>query len=140
MQESFMNLPVPIVFTVCRAVQQLTDGTFNILSIYDRLNFYVLPDGTRPDTVTLQVVTVWTGGQGPFRQLINVLDSDAAPIVPGQAADFTLASTSSRHYNVALIAIPAKEGVYTITVGRPDMELLRQDFTIGNVPFPGVAQ
>jgi hypothetical protein len=140
MPESFMNLPVPIVFTVCRAVQQVTDGTFNILSVYDRLNVYVMPDGTRADTVTLQVVTVWTGGQGSFRQLLNVLNDDGAPVVPEQATAFTLASTSSRHYNVGLIVIPAKEGVYTITVGRPDLELLRQDFTIGSVPFPGAAQ
>ena len=124
-----LHLPVPIVFTACQGVQQITGGSFNILSIYDRLTIAVLPDGTPPETVRIQVVTVWTGGQGDFEQILRLRTVDGA-----QASElrtpFHLNGTSARHYVVSLWEIPACAGIYTMTVARPDMELLRQDFTI----------
>jgi hypothetical protein len=134
--QGFLTQPVPIVFTVCKGVQQITDGTFNILSVFDRLSLYRMPDGSTPPVVTLPTVTVWTGGQGNFKQVLTVLDADGAEVAV-QESEFQLTSTSHRHYVVGIISVPAKEGVCTLTVGRPDMELLRQDFTVGFVPFPG---
>ncbi len=134
--EGFLTRPVPIVFTVCKGVQQIVDGTFNVLSVFDRVNLYRMPDGTVPETVTLPTVTVWTGGQGDFKQILRILNPDGNEIL-SQETEFQLKSTSQRHYIVSVVSIPAAEGVYTLTVGRPDMELLRQDFTVGFVPFPG---
>lgn len=137
--QGFLTQPVPIVFTVCKGVQQITDGTFNVLSVFDRVNLYRMPDGSTPQTVTLPTLTVWTGAQGDFRQILRVLDADGNEIL-SQETDFKLNSTSHRHYVVSVMSMPAAEGVYTLTVGRPDFELLRQDFTVGFVPFPGTAR
>lgn len=134
-----LTLPVPVIFAVCQGVQQLANGAFNLLGIYDRITVYQLPDGTTPDTVTLQVATVWTGGNGRFEQVLRLLNQDGEQVVESRSS-FTLAGTSARHVIVAMIAAPAREGVYTFTVGRGEEELLRQDFTIEVVPFPGTQQ
>lgn len=135
-----LSQPNPIIFTVCQGVQQLTNGAFNLLGVYDKMLVSQLPDGTLPDSVTLQVVVVWTGGQGKFEQILRVLDQDAQQI--GEVrAKFELASTSARHYAIALLGMPIKEGILTLTVARGDgEELLREDFTIEVVPFPGSPQ
>ena len=136
--DSPLNLPVPIVFTVCQGIQQVVGGTFNVLSIFDRLTLPMLPDGTPPQSVRLQVLTVWTGGRGAFEQVLRVLDSDGREIFGGRTP-YTLAGTSHRHYIVALIDLPAAPGVYTLTAGRPELELVRQDFTIELAQLPGSA-
>lgn len=135
----FHRQPVPVVFAICQGVQQLASRAINLLGIFDRLTVYRLPDGTAPDAVTLQVVTIWTGGQGEFEQVLRVLDQDGSLVGEARTA-FALEGTSHRYYNINLIAIPVREGIYTLTVGRSEEELLRQDFTVEIAPFPGAAQ
>ena len=133
-----LNRPLPIVFAVSRGIQQLTDGSLNILSVYDRLNVMQMPDGTRAETVTLQVACCWTGGNGAFTQVLRFLDADGHQIAE-QQTDFTLPDVVHRHWVIALVTIPSTDGVYTIAVGRSDQELLRQSFTIGTMIAPGTA-
>lgn len=137
--QGFLTQPVPVIFAVCQGVQQLADGAFNLLGIFDRMIVFTLPDGTKPDRIVLQVATVWTGGQGDFEQVLRLLDQDGTTVVEARTS-FVLTGTSHRHYIISLIGVPAQEGIYTITVGRGAEELLRQDFTIAIAPFPGAAQ
>ena len=137
MQE-VLDKPVPIVFAVVQGIQQLVDRTLNLLSIYDKLIAHKLPDGTLPDSVTIQVVTIWTGGQGDFEQVIQVLDQDAK-LIGESKMQFHLPRTSHRFYMVALINMPVRVGIFTLTVARGTDELLRQDFTVEVADFPGTA-
>lgn len=138
MQE-LLSQPVPIIFTCCQGWQQLATGGFNLLGIFDRLTVGRLPDGRSPDAVNLQVVTVWTGGQGEFEQVLRVLDQDGQQVVEARLA-FSLPSTSARTILINMLVIPVREGVYTITVGRGQDELLRQDFTLLIGPLDQLAQ
>lgn len=137
--EGFLARPVPIVFAVCQGVQQLANGGINLLGIFDRMTVHQLPDGTLPDTVSLQVLTMWTGGQGTFTHVLRLLDQDGRQILETRAG-FALPNTSHRHIIVDLIAFPVREGTSTLAVFRGDDELLRQDFTIEVGPFPGTAR
>jgi hypothetical protein len=130
MVHDVLDKPVPIIFAVCQGWQQLKNDTWNFLSIFDRMIVRPLPDGTLPDSVTVPVVTSWTGASGSFEQWLQVLDADANKV--GEArTPFVLPSTSSRHNIITVMALPPVAGVYTLTVGRPDYEvLLRQDFTL----------
>ena len=132
----FHQQPVPFIFAVCQGVQELANRTFNLLGIFDRLIVFELPDGTKPSAVGLQVVTVWTGGEGEFPHVLRVLDEDANLILEAPGT-FRLNDVSQRHYQVNLISFPLREGPLTLTVGRGDEELLRQQFTIEVAPFPG---
>lgn len=135
--QALLDKPVPVIFAVCQGVQQLVNGAFNLLGIFDKMSVFRLPDGTAPDAVTIQVVTVWTGGRGDFEQVIRVRDQDATQVAEARTP-FSLLVTSARHYIINLINIPAREAIYALTVARADEEeLLRQDFTIVIAPFPG---
>ena len=46
-----LGRPVPIVFAACQMVQQLSNGAFNLLGIFDKLTLFRLPDGSVADTV-----------------------------------------------------------------------------------------
>ncbi len=133
--ERFLSQPVPILFAVCQGVQQLANGAINLLGIFDRLVVYRLPDGTLPEVVNLQVVTLWTGGQGNFEQVFRLLNQDGQQILE-MRTNFTLRETAHRHLIVNLIAFPAQEGVFTLITGREEVELLRQDFTLVIEPLP----
>lgn len=64
------------------------------------------------------------------------MDQDGGMILEARQS-FELASTSVRQYNINLVTFPLHAGVITMTIGRGDEELLRQDFTIEVQPFPG---
>jgi hypothetical protein len=134
--KDYLDKPLPIIFAVCQGVQQLTNGAFNLLGVFDKITVYKLPDGTRPDAFTVQIVTAWTGGRGDFEEVIGVLDEDGNRVGEARTA-FALPATNHRHYNISVMALPAKEGILTLTVARADEELLRQDFTVEVAEFPG---
>lgn len=138
MAETFLNQPVPILFAVCQGIQQLANGSLNLLGIFDRMMLYRMPDGSAPDAVNLQVATQWTGGQGDFEHALDLLDLDGDRVLQARV-QFTLPGPSHRHTVMNLIAFPAREGIFTLVVSRGPDELLRQNFTIEVAPFPGTA-
>jgi hypothetical protein len=126
--QDVLGKPVPIVFAVCQGWQELRNGTFNLLGMFDKMMLRRLPDGSLPNRVALPIFSTWTGGVGDFEQVITILNQDGSVIL-SHPTKFHLTSTSHRHNIVAQLAFAPVEGAITITIGRPDQELLRQDFT-----------
>lgn len=127
MQE-LLNAPVPIVFAACQLVQRLDTGALNVLGIFDTFTIGRLADGSLPDLISIEVVTVWTGGQGEFEQVIRLRDQDSREIAEARTL-FTLSTTSQRHSIVVRLPVPGRAEVWALTVARGEVELLRQDFT-----------
>lgn len=133
-----LSLPVPVIFAFAQAAQPLASGALNIIGIFDKMTLYRGPDGETPESVTIPIVTVWTGGRGDFEQVLRVLDEDGGLLIEARQP-FSLAGTSSRHWIQSLLAFPVKEGVMTVILCRGGEELLRQDFTLLVADFPGTA-
>lgn len=137
--EELLDRPQPIVFAICQDFQQLADGTISLLSIYDRMMLTTVPGAAGPETVTVGVFAIETGAQGTFTSIVRVRDDDGQTIAEVRS-DFTLVSTSERHYVPCVLIIPAHPGVYTATIGHEEQELLRQDFTLEIVAPAAPAQ
>ena len=126
---SFMSLPVPIVFVVCEEVRQRPDGGIDVFAVYDRLNLRLPSRGIAPPVAPITIVTCWTGGGGPFEQVLRPLDADGR-VLAEDVAGLTLPEPAARHWTGTRLTVPVQDDVYTLTVGRLDIELLRQTFTV----------